>query len=227
LALNESDRPLEMAHPIWPLFDLEVTTPRLALRYANDDIATALAMLAGKGIHNPEFMPFQVPWTDVASPLLELHTLQYYWRVRAALSPEKWDLLFGAFVDGTLVGCTAIHTEDYPASRSFTTGSWLGREFQGLGFGTEMRRATLALGFIGFDALVARTDAFDDNAASLGVTRKLGYTQDGESVKSPRGEPQRSLQFSLDRETFICSLLSDITLHGVDNARRFLLIEPR
>jgi RimJ/RimL family protein N-acetyltransferase len=211
-----------MTHPVWPLFDLRVTTPLLELRYVTDEIATDLALLAARGIHDPDSMPFAFPWTDVESPRLELQTLQHYWGVRATLTPSKWDLLFGAFVDNTLIGSTAIHTENFVQSRSFGTGSWLGREYQGRGFGTEMRRATLALGFIGFDAIVARTDAFDDNVASLGVTRKLGYQQDGESLKSPRGEPRRSLHFSLDRESFLRSSPLEVMFLGVEIARQFL-----
>ena len=42
-----------------------------------------------------------------------------------------------------------------------------------------MRIATLHLGFLGLDALEASTGAFEDNLASLGVTRKLGYEPNG------------------------------------------------
>ena len=35
-----------MTHPVWPLFDLRVHTPKLELRYIDDDLATELAQLA-------------------------------------------------------------------------------------------------------------------------------------------------------------------------------------
>jgi RimJ/RimL family protein N-acetyltransferase len=213
-----------MAHPIWPLFDLRVTTDDLELRYLDDAACTELALLAAQGIHDPDTMPFVVPWTDFPSPILERQAMQYFWTTRASTSPEKWDLLLGAYVDGALVGTTGLHTSNFSTTRRFETGSWLGRAFQGTGIGTKMRRATLYLGFVGLDALVATTSAFEHNAASLGVTRKLGYQQIGETEKSPRGTPQRSFQFELDRETFLRDNPLQATLHGVEATRHFLQI---
>ncbi|CAB4586671.1 MAG: hypothetical protein F2534_17845 [Actinobacteria bacterium] len=60
-----------MTHPVWPLFDLRVTTPRLELRYVDDDLALELAELATRGVHDPEYMPFVVEWTDI-----ELHGVE-------------------------------------------------------------------------------------------------------------------------------------------------------
>ncbi|MBA3655396.1 MAG: GNAT family N-acetyltransferase, partial [Actinobacteria bacterium] len=63
----------------WPLFRLRVVTPRLELRYPDDDDIAALAELAAKGVHDPDFMPFQIAWTDVPSPQQERNTLQHFW----------------------------------------------------------------------------------------------------------------------------------------------------
>lgn len=60
-----------MTHPVWPLFDLRVRTPRLELRYIDDEMATELALLATKGIHDADFMPFTMPWSLEPSPVLE------------------------------------------------------------------------------------------------------------------------------------------------------------
>jgi hypothetical protein len=68
-----------MTHPIWPLFDLRVVTPRLELRYIDDELATALSTLAARGVHDPGFMPFSIPWTEVEPPLQQRNTMQYYW----------------------------------------------------------------------------------------------------------------------------------------------------
>ncbi len=54
-----------MGGQIWPLFDLEVVTPRIVLRYVTDELGATLATLAAKGIHDPATMPFSEPWTDV------------------------------------------------------------------------------------------------------------------------------------------------------------------
>src|SRR4051812_11182861 len=50
----------------WPLFGLRVCTPRLELRYVDDELARALAELAIDGIHPPDTMPFNVPWSRQA-----------------------------------------------------------------------------------------------------------------------------------------------------------------
>ena len=89
-----------MTHPIWPLFDLRVRTPRLELRYIDDELGAALAALAAKGIHDPGFMPFAIPWTDFESPRQEWQTQQYYWRCRADLTADAWSLNFAVLVDG-------------------------------------------------------------------------------------------------------------------------------
>src|SRR5262245_1843445 len=43
-----------MVHPYWPLFDLEVRTPLVTLRYPDDALMIELATLIGKGIHDPD-----------------------------------------------------------------------------------------------------------------------------------------------------------------------------
>ena len=206
-----------MTHPYWPLFDIRVRTPRLELRGIDDEMATALTSLAAHGVHAPDFMPFAFEWTDVEPPQLQVNTMQFYWRCRAELKPTAWNLNFAVVVDGVVVGTTGMMAEHFPTLRTFESGSWLGRAHQGHGIGTEMRIATLHLGFLGFDALVATTSAFDDNGPSLGVTRKLGYAPNGESAKVRRGVPARSLQFRMTVDEFETKVRrDDITLEGVD-----------
>lgn len=206
-----------MAHPIWPFFDLRVATPRLELLPIDDETGTELALLAAKGVHDPEYMPFGIPWTDVPSPLLERNALQFHWRTRAELSPERWMLNFAVAVDGRIVGSTGFITHDFPSLRTFETGSWLGREFQGRGIGKEMRLANLQLGFLGFGARHATTAAWDDNGPSLGVTRALGYTENGHARLTRRGQEARQLRFEMTRAYFVEHLQrDDIALHGVE-----------
>lgn len=212
-----------MGHPIWPFFDLRVRTPRLELIPIDDEVGTQLALLAAKGIHDPSFMPFAMEWTDVASPQLERNCMQFYWRLRAELSPASWNLNFAVAVDGELVGSTGLITSHFPATRTFETGSWLGREFQGRGIGKEMRIASLQLGFEGFGAQFATTVAFEDNGPSLGVTRHLGYEDNGVSIKPRRGQPGTSLHFRMSRADFDSRLhRDDIEITGVEPCLPFL-----
>ena len=115
------------------------------LRYVDDELGTQLGQLAARGIHDPDFMPFAMPWTDVESPWLERNAMQWYWRCRADTSPTRFHLPLAVVVDGQAAGTTSLDATDFPLLRQFETGSWLGREFQGRGLGKEMRRATLQL----------------------------------------------------------------------------------
>ena len=206
-----------MTHPIWPLFDLRVRTPRLELRYLSDELASELAVLAAKGIHDPDTMPFGLPWTDVPSPQLERNALQFYWKCRAETSPTSWAMNLTTIVEGKVVGTTSLESENFPTLREFGTGSWLGREFQGRGLGKEMRLATLHLGFLGFGAEYATAAAWPDNAASLGVTRSLGYLSNGTRRSLRRQDAGVLHAFELSREDFEARLQrDDITLLGVE-----------
>ena len=202
---------------IWPLFDLRVSTPRLELRYVDDELGHALARLAAHGIHDPDFMPFSVPWTDAASPQLERNTLQYYWRGRAEITPSSWTVDFAVLCEGEVVGSTGLFSHDFLVLRQFETGSWLGRAHQGRGIGKELRIAALHLGFIGFGAEWATTGAFEDNAASLGVTRGLGYALAGRRRTVSRGAARTLEGYEMHRDHFLAGVRrDDVELHGVD-----------
>ena len=216
-----------MAHPHWPLFDLVIRTPRVTLRYLDDALGDALAALAAGGVHDPGFMPFTMPWTDVPSPELERNALRFYWRSRADTSADSWNLMFAVFEGDELVGTTSALADRFPIVRAFETGSWLGRRFQGRGIGTEMRIATLHLGFLGLDASTATTGAFEDNGPSLGVTRKLGYEPNGIGLHDRRGERAQSNRFLMTRQHFLEHIRrEDVEIEGDAPVREFLGISP-
>ncbi|WP_431239006.1 GNAT family N-acetyltransferase [Mycolicibacterium aichiense] len=207
-----------MAH-IWPLFDLEVVTPHLALRYVTDELGAALATLAAKGIHDPATMPFTEPWTDVPSPELERNSLTYYWRNRAEMSGERWNLDLAVLVDESVIGMCSVHAEDFPGNRRLTTGSWLGLAHQGRGLGKEVRRAALHLIFAGFDADLAVTRAWHDNGASLAVTRSLPYVETVRTVELRRDRPDTMVGFAMTPGRWATIRRDDIRLVGIDAVR--------
>lgn len=217
-----------MAHDIWPLFDLRVSTPRLELRYVDDEMAVELARLAARGIHDPAYMPFGFPWTDAASPELERGTMQYQWRRRAEVSPDKWTLPMAAIAGGVVVGTTELMTEQFPLLREFETGSWLGREYQGRGIGKEMRTASLQLGFT-LGAEWAATTAWDDNGPSSGVTRSLGYSQVGTARKVRRDAAATMNRFEMSRATWMSTIRrDDITIERLEDGLPLLGVDtPR
>ena len=206
-----------MTHPIWPLFDLHVTTPQLELRYIDDELGCELALLAAQGVHAADFMPFVIEWTDVPADRLTVESMQYYWRCRAELTSESWSINFAVIVDGRVIGSTGLGAKNYPVLREFETGSWLGLEHQGKGFGKEFRQACLHLGFAGLGAVMATTGAYHDNGPSLGVTRSLGYTETGRRRGVRRGRPDELIGFRMPREHWEQNLRrDDIEIHGLE-----------
>ena len=212
-----------MTHPYWPLFDVEVSTPRLTLRYIDDELGKELAALALGGVHDDDWTPFAVPWTDAPPEDLGPNCFRHWWKCRMDTTVDDWNINLAVIADGELVGASGLGAIKFPTTRWFETGSWLGLEHQGRGLGTELRIATLHLGFVGFDAETAGTGAFRDNAASLRVTEKLGYEPNGVEPQERRGEPAETLKYRMTRRHFDDHVRrDDIEIVGDDAARDFL-----
>jgi RimJ/RimL family protein N-acetyltransferase len=208
-----------MSTDLWPLFGLHVTTPRLVLRPLLDSDFDELGALLEGGVHPPDVMPFTFPWTDPEPPELQRQAMQYHWRQRAGWEADDWTLDFGVWDEGRLVGQQGIEAKQFARLRDVLSGSWVGMTYQGRGIGKEMRAAVLHLAFETLGARRARTEAFEDNAASLAVTRSFGYSANGDEYQVRRDEPARTLRFVLDRETWAERRRDDITVEGFDPCR--------
>jgi RimJ/RimL family protein N-acetyltransferase len=178
---------------------LRLRTERLELRLGTTDEIAELGRVADRGVHPPGEMPFRIPWTDRSGQELVDSTVEYHLRTREEWRPERWSLALCVFLDGRPVGGQDLRGVEFGSRREFETGSWLGRDYQGLGYGTEMREAVLELGFAGLGGVAAISGAFDFNKASLRVSEKLGYEPVEETTFAPRGEPQRELVVRLAR----------------------------
>jgi RimJ/RimL family protein N-acetyltransferase len=203
----------------WPLFGLRVDTPRVTLRYPDDDDVAALAELGAGGVHDPGWMPFTIPWTDIAPPLLQRQSMQYMWRTRAEWVPEQWHLPMAVVAEKRIVGVQAVLAERFAVLRTVSTGSWLGHIYQGKGIGTEMRAAMLHLAFAGLGADYALSSAFVDNDASIGVTRRLGYEEVGRRILVRRDAPAWMIDFRLPRVRWEEQRRDDIVIVGLDACR--------
>ena len=184
----------------WPLYGLRLRTPRLELRLPSTEELDALAQLSMAGVHDPGTMPFVVPWTDLPPAERARSVMQFHWRAMGNWTPEDWDLQLCVFVDGAVVGTQGVGGRNFAILKEVHTGSWLGRDHQGQGIGTEMRAAVQHLAFAGQNAESAVTAAMADNAASNAVSRKLGYQPAGVArtrVRDALGYEQR---FTMDRE---------------------------
>lgn len=164
---------------LFPPLGLQVTAGPLELRGIGDDDLASLAHLAVAGVHDPDRMPFLFPWTDAPADVLPGRFVQYHWKARAEWSLESWELNLGVWWEGELVGVQGVGTHHFLVTRSGETGSWLGLAHQGRGIGTAMRQTMCALGFdhLGFTEITS--GAFVDNPASLAVSRKVGYRDNG------------------------------------------------
>jgi RimJ/RimL family protein N-acetyltransferase len=207
---------LLMAHPYWPLFDIRILTPRLEIRLATDEDLVELGRLAAQGIHDPDQMPFLIPWTDAPSPDMERGLLPWGWYHRAYWKPDDWTFHGVVLADGEIVGLQALESSNFSILRSVRTGSWLGRRFQGSGLGKEMRAVTLHLACDGLGALEARSSAWDGNSASIAVSRSLGYVDGGGSFALCRGVRTRELHLSLACDAWQERRRDDIVLTGLE-----------
>jgi RimJ/RimL family protein N-acetyltransferase len=208
--------PLPAAAGRWPLRALSLTTPRLVLRWPSESDLDELADLAAAGVHDPAVQPFEAAWTDVPPDERALGTLQFHWSKWAAWKPDDWQLLFVVVLDGTVVGSQGIEAHDFAVVRELSTGSWLGLGYQGRGIGTEMRAAVLSLAFEGLGAQPVTSEAFTDNAASLGVSRRLGYQDDGIAVSCIRGRRAVRQRLRLDRARWQQHATVPVELHHLE-----------
>ncbi len=200
----------------WPLFGLRVRTPRIELRYPSDaDIVDIAQRSVTEGIHDPAWMPFAFEWTDVAPPLQQRSSMQFHWGLRATWRPEHWHCNLVVVENGRIVGAQSAEAIEFARLGEATTGSFLLRPEQGRGLGTEMRAAILHLVFAGLGAQYALTDAWSDNAQSLGVTRRLGYEMIGTRRMLSRGTAREMSLFRISRETWAQTRRDDIVVEGL------------
>jgi RimJ/RimL family protein N-acetyltransferase len=201
-----------------PLLGLRITAGPLELRGITDDLLGPLAGLAAD-IHVPELMPFTFPWTLAPAPDLPRNVAQYHWGNRAGFSPAKWNADFAVFFDGELVGSQGFSTSEYLVTRTGETGSWLNRRFHGRGIGTAMRQVICAFVFDQLDARYITSAAFEDNPASLAVSRKTGYTDNGTEQRSRLGQPATLRRILLEPGRLI-RYQHPLTVSGLPEFRR-------
>ena len=183
-----------------PLFDLRLRTPRLELRLGASDDIDALGALAMRGIHPPEEMPFGVAWSDrIAEPDFMNGFRAYHAERLASWTADAWGVDFLVWEHGSISGAMGISAERFAVDRTVTTGSWLGRDVQARGLGTEMRAAVLELAFRGLGAVAATSGWLEGNRASARVSEKLGYHETGIGEISPRGVPVPHHDLRLER----------------------------
>ncbi|MFJ9621652.1 GNAT family N-acetyltransferase [Streptomyces sp. NPDC101181] len=208
-----------MTNRYWPLYGLRVRTPRLELRLPGVELLDEMASVAAGGVHEPDRMPFSEAWTDGRPENVGRAVVQHVAGTVAAWSSRDWTLTLAVLHEGRVVGRQDLMARDFGVRREVSTGSWLGLPYQGRGIGTEMRAGALHLAFAGLGARYAVSQAMTDNPRSLGVSRRLGYTDDGLATGAVRGGPVTLRRLRLDREQWERHRTTEVALEGLDGCR--------
>ncbi|HEX3791107.1 MAG TPA: GNAT family protein [Pseudonocardiaceae bacterium] len=206
----------------WPLRHLVLRTPRLELRPDDDAGLLELVDEAQHGVHPPDEMPFNVPWTDAAPAELGPNTLAFYWSQRVSLRAGSWGVNFLVRLDGRVIGNQGLSGTRLALTREVSTGSWIGLRHQGKGIGTEMRAAVLMFAFDHLGALRARSAAAEENLRSRGVSRRLGYVEDGSETVVVRDRATTHVRLVLAAEKFARPDW-ELTVSGLDGCRSLLV----
>jgi RimJ/RimL family protein N-acetyltransferase len=105
--------------------------------------------------------------------------------------------------DGEPAGVQELFGDKYLVNRTTETGSWLTRRFQGRDIGTATRQVIAAFAFDYLDAQYVTSAAFSDNVASVSVSRKVGYIENGVDIWAREGKPVPHQRFPLSRGSLV------------------------
>ncbi|WP_205323782.1 GNAT family N-acetyltransferase [Glycomyces sp. YM15] len=201
-----------------PIYRLRLRTERLELRLpATFDEIAALADVAVAGVHDPGFMPFGIPWTAGSPKAVARGVALWYHRAIGRWDEQGWTLPFYVFHEGEPIGVQDIKGQEFAATREVSTGSWIGRAHQGKGLGKEMRAAVLHFAFAGLGADYATSGSYDGNAASAGVSRSLGYREDGIKLPVVQGIRRTEQRWRLSREDWEANREHEVAIDGLDD----------
>lgn len=218
-----------MAHPYWPIFDIRLSLGEVRLRPVTEADLVPLADIRPADFESDPRLPsFRPTSLDVAvgeagsrvSAGISLH--QSYWSSLGSWRPESWRLGFAVEVDGHLAGVQELEASEFAVRRTVESASWLALRWRGQGVGKAMRLAVLALAFDALGAQAAETEAWHDNAASLGVSRSLGYVDNGVTLH-PRGDHAEDMpRLRMTRAVWLSRHAGHgVRITGVDACRHF------
>ncbi len=164
----------------WPLPGLRLETSDLVLRPTTEaDLPAVVATLSPDLHPNPHLPRF--PGLDPTTSRA-VSAYQSYWQSVGNWSVDDWRLDLVVVAAGRIVGVQSLEGQDFRVLRTVDSASHLAPEVRGRGWGKQARSAALALAFGPLGAAYAISSAWQDNAASLGVSRALGYRPNGESL---------------------------------------------
>src|SRR3954453_2028298 len=208
----------------WTMFDIRLVTPDLVLRPVTEaDLAALSDILPDSAEQNPASTTY-AGLTESANRAVILH--QDYWRAVGSWRPESWELGMAVFRGEELIGFQGLEGDDFARLRTVDSSSWLAGAAGGEGLGQQMRAAVLALAFGPLEARFAITSAWSDNAASLGVSRALGYQDNGVTAHRRGDGAGEMVHLRLTRERWLASAWPDrVQVSGVERCLPFFGLE--
>ncbi|WP_323096881.1 GNAT family N-acetyltransferase [Intrasporangium sp. YIM S08009] len=200
---------------VWPLHGIRLAMADLDLRVMTEadlpEVCDVLPPDLELNPHATTYAGLDVPANRRAV------VVQGYWRALGMWSPEDWALPFVVRRAGRIIGGQWLEGPDYRADRTVDSSSWLVHEARGRGYGRQMRAAVLELAFGRLGARAAISSAVVDNAASLGVSYRLGYRDTHTSVLEHSGE--RLQHVRLERAAWLRGGHgADVGIEGVEAA---------
>jgi RimJ/RimL family protein N-acetyltransferase len=209
-----------VTHPYWPLFDLRLRTADLELRPMTEADQVQLAdELPDDLEQDPSATTYDVADAGVRRGIVSHQT---YWKYYGTWRPEAWRLNFVVLHEGRLIGVQELEGNDFRTVRTVDTSSYLLADARGRGLGKAMRTAVLALAFGPLAAEAAITSAWQDNHASLGVSRSLGYAPNGISRMQREGTNRADVltHLILLRDAWLAGGLGDgVAIENFDPCR--------
>lgn len=206
-----ADTPQHSLEEVYPPFGLRIESPRLILRQLRETDFPAYLAAASSGLRNTEQCPFLAPWDENSPEKMARESLAFIYSKRGQIGPDEWNLALAVFskdhhgAEGPLIGFQDVSAQHWRTLRTVTSGSWMRRDQQGAGLGSEMRAAVLMWAFDHFGAQYAESSAYDWNEPSQRVSQSLGYIPTGtQRVPDAYGEqPTWLLQFRLSARDFL------------------------
>ncbi len=203
----------------WPFDDLALIGPDLTLHPVRDsEIGRFAELLPDDFDLDPNYpsLPALPPGNDRARRFA-----QNVWRHRGCWTVDDWALDFGVWRHDQPVGIQTLEGTKFPADRTVDTASWIAKSFRGNGFGIRARAAVLAFAFEQLGAERAITSAVTTNHASLGVSRHLGYRDDGVRPHDTGHAVVELQHLVMDRDDWTAGDRKSLAVNGFDACRPF------
>lgn len=209
-----------MTSRYWPLHDLLLRTGELELRPLREADLEPLADLIPDDLEqDPAATRFAGVEPRTGRGVV-VH--QTYWKHFGTWRVDAWRLEFAVRRGGELIGTQELEGNDFPTLGVVDSSSFLVPTARGQGLGKAMRAAVLALAFGPLDAQSAVTSAWHDNHASLGVSRSLGYRDNGVSMLARDGAPDVLQHLRLTRDDWLAAGHADaVTISGFEPCRPY------